>query len=291
MASAGDSFTSLDARAVEIGATIPDGALAVSVYDYLSGFHWQHNGGRWFHAASTIKLAILAAVFDAIDAGRFTANSRVHVRNRFISVVEGRPFRVHPGRDADGAVYGALGRTMRIGDLAHHMIATSSNLATNLLLDVVGLEPARQTLARRGLEGIDLQRGVEDERAFEAGCNNRVTADGVVRLLQAIRDANGFSAASSSAMLDMLFDQQFSGGIAPGLPDAVRAIARVAHKTGDISTVSHDAGLVFLHGRPPYVVAILTESSGEAADRTAALTAVSRAAYDAVAAEGETACR
>jgi beta-lactamase class A len=291
MSSAGEPTTSLDARFAAIGGTIPDGVLGVSVYDYLSGSRWQHNGARWFHAASTIKLAILAAVFDAIDAGRFTAGSRVHVRNRFVSAADGRPFRVQPGRDADGDVHGAIGRTMRIGELAHHMIATSSNLATNLLLDVVGLPEAREALARRRLAGIDLQRGVEDERAFEAGCNNRVTADGVVQLLQAIRDAHGFSAASSSAMLDMLFDQQFSGGIGPGLPDAVRAVARVAHKTGDISTVSHDAGLVFLPGRPPYVVAILTESSGEAADRTAALTAMSRAVYEAVAAEGETACR
>jgi beta-lactamase class A len=281
----------LDARFAEIGATISGGALGVSAYDYRSGCRWQHNGGRWFHAASTIKLAILAAVFDAIDASRFTAGSRVHVRNRFISVADGRPFRVQAGRDADGDVHGAVGRTMTIGELAHHMIATSSNLATNLLLDVVGVPEAREALARRGLGGIDLQRGVEDERAFEAGCNNRVTAAGVVQLLQAIRDASGFSAASSAAMLDMLFDQQFSGGIGPGLPDAVRAVARVAHKTGDISTVSHDAGLVFLPGRPPYVVAILTESGGEAADRTAALTAVSRAVYEAVAAAGEAACR
>jgi beta-lactamase class A len=263
----------------------------VSVCDYLSGFRWQHNGGRWFHAASIIKLAILAAVFDAIDAGRFTVGSRVHVRNRFVSVFDGRPFRVPPERDADGGVYGAIGRTMRIDELARHMIATSSNLATNLLLDVVGLAEARGTLAHRGIGGIDLQRGVEDERAFDAGCNNRVTADGVRQLLQAIRDAHGFSAASSAAMLDMLFEQQFSGGIGPGLPEAVRAVARVAHKTGDISTVSHDAGLVFLPGRPPYVLAILTENSGEAADRTAAVTAISRAVYDAVAAEGETACR
>ena len=92
-------------------------------------------------------------------------------------------------------------------------------------------------------------------------------------------------------MIDILLDQQFTGGIAPGLPDAVRGVARVAHKTGDISTVSHDAGLVFLPGRPPYVVAILVQNAGDAADRTSVLTAASRAVYDAVAAAGEAACR
>src|SRR5207245_95120 len=83
-----------------------------------------------------------------------------------------------------------------------HTIGASSNLATNLLLDLVGVDAARDALRRRGVEGVDLRRGVEDDRAFEAGCNNLVTADGLVQLLRAIRDATGFSAASAHAMLD-----------------------------------------------------------------------------------------
>jgi beta-lactamase class A len=92
-------------------------------------------------------------------------------------------------------------------------------------------------------------------------------------------------------MMDILADQQFAGAIGPGLPDPIRAVARVAHKTGDISTVSHDAGLVFLPGRPPYAVALLAESPGDGGERTSALIAASRAVYDAVAAAGESACR
>jgi beta-lactamase class A len=283
--------STLHARLAEIAATLEQGALAATVHDYLSKRDWSFEGARWFHAASTIKIALLAAVFDAIDAGRFTLDNRLAVRNRFLSAADGQPFRVQASRDADSDVHAAIGRTMRIADLARHMMVTSSNLATNLLLDLVGLETAREALRHRGITGIDLQRGVEDDRAFEAGCNNRVTSDGIVRLLRAIRDGDRFSAASSAAMVDVLFGQQFDGGIGPGLPEAVRPAARIAHKTGDISTVSHDAGFVFLPGRPPYVVAILTESTGDAAKRTAAMTAASRAVYDAVTEAGETACR
>jgi len=88
-------------------------------------------------------------------------------------------------------------------------------------------------------------------------------------------------------MLQMLLDQRFGGVIIPGLPDDVRAAARVAHKTGDISSVSHDIGLVMLPGRPPYVIALLAESAGNPDERIAALTAVSRAIYEAIAAAGE----
>ena len=290
MPTAADPGPHLVSRLQDIAATIPDGSLGVSVYDYLSGCAWHHDGGRWFHAASTIKVAILAAVFDAIDAGRFTTESRVHVRNYFLGATDGLPFRVQASRDANAEVYAAIGRTMRISELARHMIGSSSNLATNLLLDVTGLEAAKRALSSRGVDGIDLQRGVEDDRAFQAGCSNRVTADGLVRLLRVIRDGDGFTGESAQAMLDMLFDQRFSGAIAPGLPEPVRAVARVAHKTGDISTASHDAGLVFLPGRPPYAIALLAESPGDAADRTAALIAASQAVYDAILAAGETTC-
>jgi beta-lactamase class A len=290
MPTAADPGPVLHSRLHEIESTLPDGALGVSVFDYLSGCAWEYDGGRWFHAASTIKVAILAAVFDAIDAGRFSLESRVHVRNFFRGATDGLPFRVQASRDANADVYASIGRTMRIGELARHMIASSSNLATNLLLDVTGLDAAKATLSRRGLSGIDLQRGVEDDRAHQAGCNNQVTANGLVGLLRAIRDADGFSEASSQAMLNVLFDQRFTGAIAPGLPDAVRAVARIAHKTGDISTASHDAGLVFLPGRPPYAIALLAESPGDAAVRTAALAAASQAVYDAILAAGEAAC-
>jgi beta-lactamase class A len=280
----------LEIRMAEIAAALPDGVLGAAVYDYLSGFTWSREGGRWFHAASTIKVAILAAVFDAVDAGRISLESRVHVRNRFLSVADGEPFRVPASRDADAEVHATIGKTMRVGELARHMIVSSSNLATNLLLDVVGLPSARQALAVRGTglqHGIDLQRGVEDDRAFEAGCSNRVTPLGLVTLLRVIRDGVRFSESSSQAMIEILFDQRFAGAIGPGLPDAIRSIARVAHKTGDISTASHDAGLVYLPGRPPYAVALLAESAGDPSQRTSALVAASRAIYDAVASAGE----
>jgi beta-lactamase class A len=279
----------LASRAGEIAAGLGDGALGISVFDYLSGFAWALNGGRWFHAASTIKIAILAGLFDAIERGRFILDHRLHVRNRFSSALDGRSFRVDVRRDADDEVHAAIGKTMRLGELAQHMIVRSSNLAANLLLDLVGVEETRAALAARGIAGVDVRRGVEDERAFEAGLNNQVTADGVVALLRAIRDGREFSAASSKAMIDILMDQEFAGGIAPGLPEAIRAVARVAHKTGDISTVSHDAGLVFLPGRPPYVIAILLASATDAPARTGALAAVSALVYDAVAAAGEAA--
>ncbi len=122
MPTAADPGPQLLSRLHDIASTLPDGSLGVSVFDYQSGRAWHYDGVRWFHAASTIKVAILAAVFDAIDAGRFTTESRVHVRNYFLGATDGLPFRVQASRDANAEVYAAIGRTMRISELARHMI-------------------------------------------------------------------------------------------------------------------------------------------------------------------------
>ena len=281
----------LERRLLDLEGRLPAGALGVSAYDALSGATWTYNGDRWFHAASVIKVAVLAALFDAVQQERFTLDCRLHVRNRFLSAADGAPFRVDSRRDADAEVHAATGRTMRLRELARHMIVTSSNLATNLLLDLIGVDAARATIDRLGMGGVDLRRGVEDDRAFDAGLINRVTADGTTALLRAIASGGAFEPEHAVEMLDILRAQEFSGTIAAGLPEPIRAVSRVAHKTGEISTVSHDAGIVFLPGRPPYIVAILVESSGDARDRLEVGEAASAAVYACVASAGEGASR
>ncbi|MDQ3949844.1 MAG: class A beta-lactamase-related serine hydrolase, partial [Gemmatimonadota bacterium] len=230
---------------------------------------------RWFHAASTIKLAILLAAFGEIHRGGLVPQSRLHVRNRFVSAYDGSLFRVNADRDANPEVQDAVGKTMRISELALHMIATSSNLATNLLLDYIGIESVQRTLSELGIAGIDVRRGVEDERAFQAGISNQVTADGLVQLLRAIAEERAFSPDLSRQMLEILHAQEFKSGIPAGLP----VHARVAHKTGEISTIAHDAGIVYLPKRKPYVVAILTEWDPDATGRSAMIAAASYDVY------------
>jgi beta-lactamase class A len=253
-------------------------SLAVAISDFESGLEFDHHGDRWFHAASTIKLAVLVGVYGAIHRGDLLPQSRVHVRNRFISAYDGSPYRVRVDRDANGEVHREIGRTLRVSELAEHMIASSSNLATNLLLDLVGLEVVQRALEEYGLEGIDLRRGVEDEAAFDHGINNRVTARGLVALLRLIGEERAFSSELSRRMLDILHRQQFRSGIPAGLPRG----ARVANKTGDISTVAHDAGLVYLPDRKPYAIAVLTEWEPSATGRTTTIAAASYLGYAAL---------
>ncbi|MDB4869281.1 MAG: beta-lactamase [Gemmatimonadales bacterium] len=252
-------------------------AIAVALHDAETGFELHYKADRWFHAASTIKVPILLGVFAAIDRGELLPHSRVHVRNRFLSVVENVPFRVESGRDANSAVHNAIGKMMRVDELAYHMITTSSNLATNLLLGVIGSDAVNRTLKELDVDdGIDLKRGVEDELAFEKGINNMVTADGLLRILTLLSEGKAFSPALSRRMMDILHGQEFNQGIPARLPKG----ARVAHKTGEISTVAHDAGVVYLPKRKPYVLVILTEWDPEGTGRSRTIAAISHTIYE-----------
>ena len=251
--------------------------IAVALHDAETGLGLHYHADRWFHAASTIKVPILLGVFAAIDRGELLPHSRVHVRNRFLSVVEDIPFRVESGRDSNSAVHNAIGKMMRVDELAYHMITTSSNLATNLLLGVIGPASVNETLKELHVDdGIDLKRGVEDELAFEKRINNMVTANGLLKILVMLADGKAFSPALSRRMMDILHGQEFNQGIPARLPKA----ARVAHKTGEISTVAHDAGVVYLPKRKPYSLVILTEWDPATSGRSRTIAAISHTIYE-----------
>ena len=263
-------------RLIELEEDSGAKALAVGLYDTETGVEFEHHADRWFHAASTIKVAILLGVSAAFHEGWLHREARLHVRNRFLSAWDACPFRVQSERDANSAVHDAIGKTMRITELARHMIATSSNLATNLLLDLVGVDRVQAVLRSLGVEGIDVRRGVEDERAFQEGINNQVTARGLVAMMRLIAEERAFTPELSREILDVLHAQEFKNGIPARLPSDVR----VAHKTGEISTIAHDAGVIYPRNRQPYVLAVLTEWAPDATGRSATIAIASRTIYE-----------
>lgn len=253
-------------------------ALGISFYDGETTIQWSYNADTYFHAASTMKLAVLLGVFREVERGELSLDAQVHIRNRFTSIVNQEPFMLDLARDADPDVYGHLGKTLSVHELAYWMIIKSSNLATNLLVDVIGITTIQLALDELEIDGIKILRGVEDSAAFNAGLNNEVTANGLLKILRLIAEEKAYSQHASEQMLKILLDQQYRSGIPAGLPKA----ARVAHKTGNISTVHHDAGIIYLEGRHPYVLVVLTQFPAEAG-RGTAVADISRDIYNTLA--------
>ena len=252
-------------------------AIAVALHDLESGLRFSRQGDRWFHAASTIKVAVLLAVFRAADEGRLRLDDSLHVRNRFVSAADGSPFRLNRDSDAMPELYKRIGRVAKISELAEGMIVASSNLATNLLLDYLTVEYARNVLRDAQADGVELRRGVEDHAAHEKGMNNEATADGLLALLSALR-GDFLTPKSKEQAIRILLEQRFDSMIPAGLPPH----AVVAHKTGEISTACHDIGIVYLPEREPYLAVILTEFDTDRDGRRETVAAISTAIYRSI---------
>jgi beta-lactamase class A len=249
-------------------------AHAVAVHDYETGLRLSINADRPFHAASTMKVAVLLAIGRAIDEKRIEPDETLHVRNRFLSAIDRAPFRIDAESDGYPQLHRLIGRTAKISNLTEWMIVSSSNLATNLLLDYLTVDYVRGVLDAAGIKGIDLRRGVDDTKAHEQKFNNETTAQGLLDLFATLR-GDFLSKSSRERVINILLQQRFNSMIPAPLP----AHASVAHKTGEISTACHDAGIVYLPERDPYILIVLTEIPPETNGRRETIAKISEVVF------------
>jgi beta-lactamase class A len=248
--------TNLSQLKADINALIATSGAEVAVawrpLDAKPGEEILINPALRFHAASTMKVPVMIELFRQADVRRLRLDDKVAVTNQFTSIQDGTPFVLAATEDSDGETYKALGKKLSYRELIDASITVSSNLATNILIEHLGARNIQATVDTMGASGMQVLRGVEDQKAFDAGKNNTTDALGLLALFEAIGKGKAVSAKASAEMLEILKRQKFNDGIPAGLP----AGTIVAHKTGTITRVHHDAGLVY--GPRPYVLVIHT---------------------------------
>lgn len=247
---------SLDSLAGLLTARIAASGATVGLYfrDLAKPESLAINADLRVHAASTMKVPVMIQVFRDIEAGRLRLDERLTVTNDFRSLADSSPYRLDRADDSDSSLYRQVGRPVPVGDLVRLMITVSSNLATNTLIERVGAARVMATLHALGIDSVAVLRGVEDGVAYRAGINNTLTARGLGQVFDAIADGRAAGAASCARMMDVLLDQRLNEGIPAGLPQGTR----VAHKTGELTGHHHDGGVVFVGGRPRYILVVLT---------------------------------
>jgi beta-lactamase class A len=248
------SLEALTARIERRIATVPGAVVGVAYRDLETGDTVYINADSSFHAASTMKVPVMIELFRAFDAGRLRPDQRIVLGNQFKSIVDGSPYSLDAGSDSDSLVYTKVGSEITILELIDRMITRSSNLATNTVIELVGATNANATAHALGARNMRVLRGVEDTKAFQAGLNNTTTPRDLAVLMEALERNTAASPASSKAMRDILLRQEFNGEIPAGLPQGTP----VAHKTGFITAVLHDAAIVYPPKGKPYVLVLLT---------------------------------
>ena len=261
----------LNARILASGATVGFYYRGLDTGDSLL-----LGADRRFHAASTMKVPVMVQVFRDAEAGRLRLDDSIVVTDTFASIIDGSPYALDKADDSDSTLYARVGGRASVRELVELMITVSSNLATNILIATVGAERANATAHALGADSIAVLRGVEDGKAYQAGRNNTTTARDLGHVLAAIASERAASPASCREMLAVLERQRFNDGITAGLPPGTR----VAHKTGSITALYHDAGVVTTASGRRYVLVVLTRGLEKEADAHQLVAELSRMIYE-----------
>lgn len=256
-----DSFNIVQLE-LKINSLIKDSGaetVAVAFYDLAGRKTLFINPDVSFHAASTMKVPVMMEIYRQALERKLTLDERITIKSDFVSIADGSRYSISPEDDSEGSLYKRIGEKETIRKLVRLMIANSSNLATNLLIERVTAARVMSLMKRLGAPNMKVLRGVEDGKAFEKGLNNTATARDLLTLMRAIAEGRIVSREACKQMVNVMLAQRFNEGIPAGVPRT----ARVAHKTGSITKVNHDAGIVFPRDRKPYVIVVLTRGIGE----------------------------
>lgn len=204
-----------------------------------------------------MKVALVLAAFREHEAGRLALDDSVVVVNSFASAHGHERFSIDSDADSDPEPWARMGQPVALRWLAYRALVRSSNLATNLLLGAVGLSATAAALEAVGASDSVVARGIEDTAARASGRHNLVTARDLARTLQALTIGAAASRESCDEVVAVLSAQQVNDAIPAGLP----AGTAVAHKSGWVEGVSHDAAIIYPPDADPFILVICTTST------------------------------
>jgi beta-lactamase class A len=192
----------------------------------------RHNAELRFPSASLIKLPIYYEYQRQCQQGRLDANSRISLEKRHW--VDGSGIM----KDAEP------GSLFSLDEIARLMLTHSDNVATNLMIERVGLEGISRAISDLGMKGTALQRKMYDFEARDRGLDNWTTPGDVqgflLRMLNPGRDEEEIVRATINTLKAQTVNHKLAGK----LPKDVV----MAHKTGELDRVQHNAGIIYAAG-------------------------------------------
>ncbi|MCB0278010.1 MAG: serine hydrolase [Calditrichaeota bacterium] len=252
------------------------GQFALAFIDLQDNQQIMINENQRFHAASTMKTPVMIEAFKQAKSASINLDDSILLHNQFKSIVDGSEYSMDISDDSDDDLYKQIGTRKTIRDLIHDMITKSSNLATNILIDLLDAKKVTQTMREMGADSILVLRGVEDIKAYRLGMNNTITALDLALIFKQLALGKALDEQSSKEMIRILMDQQHRDVIPLLLPDDVK----VANKTGWITGLQHDSALIFLPDGRRYVLVLCAAEMNEFDEGKRLLAEISKLIYD-----------
>lgn len=231
-----------------------------------------------FHAASTMKIPVMIELFKQQSEGKINLNDSILLKNEFKSIVDGSLYTMDIGEDSDDVIYSKINTKQKLSDLMYNMVTLSSNLATNILIEIVDAKKTTQTMASLGANNMKVLRGVEDIKAYKLGLSNSTTAKDLLIIMKALAKEKAGLKEDCNRMIAILKEQKWNDMIPKYLPKNLE----IAHKTGSITGVHHDAAIVYLPNGKKYVLVLLSKNLKDFDKGTDQLAKISKSIYDFV---------
>jgi beta-lactamase class A len=226
-------------------------------FEYPDGDFYSLNSDHVFHAASTMKVPVMMEIFRKIEQGKLKLDQPVVVKNEFASIMDGSKYSLTPEEDTDTEIYQLIGQTLTLHQMVERMINQSSNLATNIVIQLANAQDVMALMKQIGADDMTVLRGVEDIKAYDAGKNNTTSARALAECLKAILNPEYFSESSRQEMFKILLSQH-SKLIAEGINANAKGL-KVASKDGWITEINHDAAIIQQPDGKNSILVILTK--------------------------------
>lgn len=233
--------------------------ISVAVHDLHTGNEIIINPDMLMHPASTMKVPVMMEVFRQAYEGLLSLDEQLPILNSFKCIVDGSEFALEEADDSELTLYKHIGESESIRELNRLMIVRSSNLATNLLMECVGVSRVDAFIRELGITDMTVIRGLEDKKAYRLNINNSASARSSTYMTRLIAEGKVVSREACDEMIEVMLGQEFNESIPALLPPDVK----VAHKTGWTGNHFHDIGIVFPPRRKSYVISLFTRGFPE----------------------------
>ncbi|TQR20108.1 serine hydrolase [Psychrobacillus vulpis] len=219
-----------------------EGIWGIVLEDLDLGEKWELNGEELFYAASVIKVPVMATIFSAVERGELTLTDQILLKEKDFVGGSGVLQHFTPGT------------SLPIQDIIMLMIIQSDNTATNILIDLVGVENIVRTMNEAGMEKSTFYNKLMMNNPNPKGFN-QVTASDIARLLKLIASGELVSSEASEQMISIMKKQQIKDCLPEKLPSPYSNFNNgmiaweLAHKTGWIPGTRHDVGIFYVGQR------------------------------------------
>ncbi|WP_103124718.1 serine hydrolase [Nostoc cycadae] len=255
-------ITSLKNNIQNLAATTPDLTPGIFLVDLDNGGYVDINASVGFPAASTIKVPILVAFFQDVDAGKIRLDEMLTMQQDVVAGGSGN-FQFKPV----GTQYSAL-------EVATKMITISDNTATNMLIARLGgIEALNQRFRSWGLTTTSIKNQLPDLQG-----TNITSPRELGNLMAMVNQGNFVSLRSRDIMLDIMRRTERDNLLPSGLGSG----ARIYHKTGDIGTMLADTGLVDIPNGKRYIISVMVKRPNNDPRAEKFISSISRTAYESL---------